>query len=285
MNNPLLRDVSTDERLRFLRDGVVCLRRIISPEWIKLAQDGIEQQRQAPSPYATVVDADPLYLLIDQMPSVENGMLKRVVFESGAGEIAKQLTVTRRLRWIYDQLFYKGRGPVAETPWHQDTSYGIADSHRIVRVWMPVDHMPRETALEVVRGSHLWKMEYGRAGRIEVPQERRGVPRKLQFSDLEARDDDGPVLPDIEANRSAFDIVGYEVDPGDVVVFNYRALHHAGPGVNFKEKRRAFAIFYADDELTLRHRSSWGRGPLETAGLAWHDGQKTGDFPEVFRAV
>lgn len=260
MNNPLLRDVSTDERLRFLRDGVVCLRKIISPEWIRLAQDGIERQRQAPSPYATVVDADPLYLLIDQMPSMENGMLKRVVFESGAGEIAKQLTVTRRLRWIYDQLFYKGRGPVAETPWHQDTSYGIADSHRIVRVWMPVDHMPRETALEVVRGSHLWKREYGQAGRIEV-------------------------LPDIEANRSAFDIVGYEVDPGDVVVFNYRSLHHAGPGVNFKEKRRAFAIFYADDELALRHRPSWGRGPLETAGLAWHDGQKTGDFPEVFRAV
>ncbi len=116
MNNPLLRNVSMEERLRFWRDGVVCLRRIISPEWIKLAQDGIEQQRQAPSPHATVVDADPLYLLIDQMPSVENGMLKRVVFESGAGEIARQLTVTTRLRWVYDQLFYKGRGPVPETP-------------------------------------------------------------------------------------------------------------------------------------------------------------------------
>jgi hypothetical protein len=267
MSNPLLRSVSIDERLRFLRDGVVCLRKIISPEWIQLAQDGIEQQRRAPSPYATVVDADPLYLLIDQMPSVQNGMLQRVVFESGAGEIAKQLTVTRRLRWIYDQLFYKGRGPAAETPWHQDTSYGLADSHRIVRVWMPVDHMPRETAIEVVRGSHLWKTHYGLSG-----------------SKIEVLDDEFE-LPDIEANRSAFDIVGYEVDPGDVVVFNYRALHHAGPGVNFNEKRRAFAILYADDELRLKHRPSLMPGPLDTAGLAWRDGQKTGDFPEVFRAV
>lgn len=263
MSNPLLRDVSIDERLRFLRDGVVCLRKIISPEWIQLAQDGIEQQRRAPSPFATVVDADPLYLLIDQMPSVENGMLKRVVFESGAGEIAKQLTVTRRLRWIYDQLFYKGRGPAAETPWHQDTSCGFADSHRIVRVWMPVDHMSRETAIEVVRGSHLWK-----------------------FSHLNAAvADDDPGLPDIEANRGAFDIVGYEVDPGDVVAFNYRALHHAGPGVNFNEKRRAFAILYADDQLTLKHRPYLMPGPLDTAGLIWRDGQKTGDFPEVFRSV
>lgn len=262
MNNPLLRNVSMEERLRFWRDGVVCLRRIISPEWIKLAQDGIEQQRQAPSPHATVVDADPLYLLIDQMPSVENGMLKRVVFESGAGEIARQLTVTTRLRWVYDQLFYKGRGPVPETPWHQDTSYGFADSHRIVRVWMPVDHIPRETAIEVVRGSHLWHVGY-----------------------LNAWDDDKLMLPDIETNRGAFDIVGYEVDPGDVVVFNYRALHHAGPGVNFNEKRRAFAILYADDGLVLRHRPPPVPGPLETARRAWHDGQKAGDFPEAFRPV
>lgn len=194
--NPLLRDVRLDERLRFLRDGVVCLRQIISPEWVRRAQDGVEHEQ--------------------------------VMFESGAGEVARQLTVTRRLRWIYDQLF-DSDPMTAGSPWHQDTSYGLADSHRIVRVWMPVDHVPRETGIEVVRGSHLWKAERGWAGRIEVR--------------------------DIEANRRAFDIVGYEVDAGDVVAFNYRSLHHAGAsGVNFDEKRRAFAILYADDALALRHR-------------------------------
>ena len=212
MHNPLLRDVRLDERLRFLRDGVVCLRQIISPEWVRRAQDGVEHEQ--------------------------------VMFESGAGEVARQLTVTRRLRWIYDQLFDSSDpgDSVAGTPWHQDTSYGLADSHRIVRVWMPVDHVPGETGIEVVRGSHLWKVERGWAGRIE--------------------------LRDIEANRRAFDIVGYEVDAGDVVAFNYRSLHHAGGGVNFSEKRKAFAILYADDRLALRHRS-----PLETHGAAWHGGR------------
>ena len=208
MNNPLLRDVRMDERLRFLRDGVVCLRQIISPAWVRRAQDGVEHEQ--------------------------------VMFESGAGEVARQLTVTRRLRWIYDQLF--DSDSMAGTPWHQDTSYGLADSHRIVRVWMPVDHVPRETGIEVVRGSHLWKVERGWAGRIEVR--------------------------DIEANRRAFDIVGYEVDAGDVVAFNYRSLHHAGANVNFSEKRKAFAILYADDRLAWRHRS-----PLETDGPAWHGGR------------
>jgi len=204
MSNPLLRGVSFDERLRFLRDGVVCLRGIVSPEWIELARDGIEQRR--------------------------DGLLQRVVSESGASEIAGQLTVTRRLRWICDQLLFdKDVSAATATPWHQDMSCGLADSHRIVHLWMPVDHMPRETAPEVVRGSHLWKTGYRIAG---------------QSGEAPAIE-----LPDIESNRGAFDIVGYEVDPGDVVAFNHRALHHSGPVMSFGEKHRAFAILCADDEL------------------------------------
>lgn len=208
MSNPLLRGVSFDERLRFLRDGVVCLRGIVSPDWIELARDGIEQRR--------------------------DGLLQRVVSESGASEIAGQLTVTRRLRWICDQLLFdRNVSAATATPWHQDTSCGLADSHRIVHLWMPVDHMPRETAPEVVRGSHLWKTGYRRGGWI-------GPTDDEAFA---------PELPDIESNRGAFDIVGYEVDPGDVVAFNHRALHHAGPVMSFGEKHRAFAILCADDEL------------------------------------
>lgn len=216
----MLRDVRMDERLRFLRDGVVCLRQIISPEWIRRAQDGIAHEQ--------------------------------AMFDAGAGEVARQLTDTRRLRWIYDQLFESHPATTTEsaagTPWQQDTSCGLADSHRIVRVWMPLDHMPRETAIEVVRGSHLWKAERGWAGRFEVR--------------------------DIEANRRAFDIVGYEVDPGDVVAFNCRSLHHAVPGVNVDQKRRAFAILYADDEITLGRGLSPvpGSGRLKTAEMAWHGG-------------
>lgn len=224
MTNPLLRDVRLDERLRFLRDGVVCLRQIVAPEWVRRVQqdDGIVHEQ--------------------------------LMFESGAGEVARQLTVARRLRWLRDQLFYADAGadpvagPVGANPWHQDTSFGLADSQRIVRMWVPVDHMPRERAIEVVRGSHLWKVEQGWTSRVEVH--------------------------DIEANRRAFDIVGYEVDPGDVVVFNYRALHHAGGGSNSsssaseRKRRSAFAILCADDELALRHRLAPPFVPSQAAGLA-----------------
>ena len=205
MSNPLLRGVSFDERLRFLRDGVVCLRGIVSPEWIELARAGLRQRR-------------------------DGLLLQHLVSESGASEIAGQLTVNRRLGWTCDELLFdKDVSAATAAHWHQDVSCGLADSHRIVHLWMPVDHMPRETAPEVVRGSHLWKTGYRIAG---------------QSGEAPAID-----LPDIESNRGAFDIVGYEVAPGDVVAFNHRSLHHSGPVMSFGEKHRAFAILCADDEL------------------------------------
>lgn len=285
MNTPLLRDVSAEECQQFQRDGVVCLRQIIAPEWIELAREGIEDQRRRPSPMATVVDADPLYLLIDQMPSAGNDKLRRVIYESGSADIAKRLGGGVAMRWMYDQLFYKGSGPVAETPWHQDTAYGPFDGHNIVRVWMPVDPVPRATTIEVVRGSHRWNVEYAVASKIEVLEENRDHCAESSFSYLNQQQDGRPPLPEIEAHRDSFEVLGYEVEPGDVVAFNYHVLHRAGAGMNPQAKRRAFAMLYADEAVTMKRRPNTVPGPLELNGIAWQEGQRLADFPQVFRAV
>ena len=282
MKGPLQRDVTVEERSQFRRDGVVCLRGIIAPEWIEIAREGIEDQRRSPTPYATVVEKDGLYLLIDQMPTCKNPRLKRVAFESGAAEVVKQLIEAKRVRWIYDQLFYKESGQVPETPWHQDTVYGFLDGPKIVRVWMPVDRVPRQTSLEVVRGSHLWNIEYDVIEHIAVLEENVEHTEASKFNYLETRADTRPKLPNIEANRESFDIVGYEVNPGDVVAFDYHILHHAGAGLNMTEKRRALAVIYGDEHATLKHRPNPIPGPLEQAGATYVDGQSIAEFPQIF---
>ncbi|MDM4768344.1 phytanoyl-CoA dioxygenase family protein [Pelomonas sp. SE-A7] len=284
-NSPLLRAVTDEECAQFQRDGVVCLRRIMAPEWVEIAREGIEAQRATPSPMATVVDADPLYMLIDQMPSHFNPVLRRVVDESGAALIAKRLAGDVAMRWMYDQLFYKGAGPVAETPWHQDTPYAPFDGHNIVRIWMPVDPVPRATTIEVVRGSHRWNVEYAVASKIEVLEQNQDKTQTGGFSYLDQQSDGRPELPAIEALRGSFDIVGHEVEPGDVVAFNYHVLHRAGPGMNPHAKRRAFAMLYADEAVGLKKRPNMVPSPLDVLGIPWQEGQKLGEFPELFRAL
>jgi len=280
----MLRDVTPEEKARFQLDGVVCLRRILDPAWIELIREGMEELRRAPSPYATVVDADPLYLYVEQMPSLHNAKLRRVALASGAGDIAKQLLGKPALRWLYDQLFYKGSGPVAETPWHQDTAYGFIDGMDILRLWIPVDPVPRETTIEVVRASHLWNVEYATTT-VKVLEENRDKTSTSRFDYTAKQAETLPAVPDIEARRASFDIVGHAVDPGDVVAFNYHILHHAGAGMNPHAKRRALAILYADDDVTLRRRPNPVPDPIAHAGGTWRDGQALREFPEAFPAV
>ena len=74
--------------------------------------------------------------------------------------------------------------------------------------------MPRESTLEFVAGSHLgpWLM-----------------PRT--FMDEEANwfpEGDLAELPDIDADRDAHEILGWELEPGDAVFFHMLTLHAAG---------------------------------------------------------
>jgi hypothetical protein len=285
MTRPLLRDLDSGERAAFQRDGVVCLRKIIDPRWIDLTREGLEELRAAPSPYATIVDQPPLYLYVDQMPSLHNAKLRRVALESGTADIAKGLCDAPRMRWLFDQLFYKGAGPVAETPWHQDTAYAPFRGFDILRVWMPVDPVPRETTLEVVRGSHLWNVVYATIEEIKVLADNKDATTKGRFDYLERKAETLPPLPAIEAHRDSFEIVGHAVDPGDVVVFNYHILHHAGSGMNPHAKRRALAILYADEQIEYSHCDNPVPGPVEHAGQSWRPGQTLADFPEIYPRV
>lgn len=279
--SPLLRDVTDEEVSSFLRDGIVCLRQIIAPEWIEQIRTGMEEMRASPSPFATIVDKGETYLYAEQMPSVFNDQLRGVVRASGLGDISKSLLPGRTMRWLYDQLWYKGAGQVAETPWHQDTAYAYYQGLDIVRLWVPVDTVPRQTTLEIVRGSHLWNVVYAPA----VPQvllENKDHLKESKFSYTNIVDDGLPAVPDIEAHRESFDIVGYPVEPGDVVAFNYHVLHHAGSGFNPHARRRAFAVLFADEQITFRSRPNVVPGRIEHAGRTWQEGQTLADFEDLF---
>jgi hypothetical protein len=71
-------------------------------------------------------------------------------------------------------------------------------------------------------------------------------------------------LPDIDANRSAYRILGWALQPGDVVCFQMLTLHAAG-GVDGTERRRVFSLRFLGDDITHAPRP-WPTSP-EFPGL------------------
>ena len=82
--------------------------------------------------------------------------------------------------------------------------------------------------MEFVRGSHLDDAYY----MPEVFGARDEHPNDW------AEQGQGEPVPDIEANRAAYDIIGFDVEPGDAVVFSAWLLHGA-PGNKSPDSRRA----------------------------------------------
>ena len=104
--------------------------------------------------------------------------------------------------------------------------------------WTPVDPVPAGGCLELVAGSHEgpWKMP------------RTFLDGKAKWFPEGALDE----LPDIEADRDAFDIRAAELAPGDAIFFDFLTIHGA-PGFPFSGRRRVLSLRYlAGDDAFFR---------------------------------
>ena len=111
--------------------------------------------------------------------------------------------------YLGEQLFLKEGGRSRRTPWHQDTSYLRMKGTQLVACWISLDPLPREHCLEFgVRGSHRGVLHNGSA----FADDDETAPL-YKHSPL-------PRLPDIQARRDEFDIVSWDVTPGDIIVFH-----------------------------------------------------------------
>lgn len=64
-----------------------------------------------------------------------------------------------------------------------------------------------------------------------------------------------PVLPDIEGNEDEYDIVYFDVEPGDVIVHNYRVTHGSRGNTSLEHARRAVSLRFAGDDARVLQRA------------------------------
>ncbi|WP_426741408.1 phytanoyl-CoA dioxygenase family protein, partial [Pseudomonas aeruginosa] len=111
--------------------------------------------------------------------------------------------------------------------------------------WIPVDPVSRSSTLEFIAGSHLgpWLMP-----RTFLDNQAKWFPEgSLQE------------LPPIEEARARYPIIGWEIEPGDVVCFHMLALHMAR-GVEGRHRRRVFSVRFLGDDITHAPRA-WPTSP------------------------
>ena len=197
-------------------DGAVVVRGLFTADEVELVAAGIERNLREPGPLAGVASADSDagrfvedFCNWERIPEYET-----FIRASPAAAVAGALMGTDRVRLFHDHMLVKEPGTRQRTPWHQDQPYYNVEGRQNASMWMPVDPVSRESTLEFVAGSHLgpWLMP-----RTFLDEQAKWFPEG-SLADL----------PDVDADRSAFRIVGWEMEPGDAVFFHMLTLHARG---------------------------------------------------------
>ena len=161
--------------------------------------------------------------------------------------------------FMYEQVFLKEGGEARRTPWHQDSSYLTVAGEHLAVAWITFERCSPGETLEFVRGSHRGVLY--NTSRFDPVDETLPIHESPSM----------PRLPDIEANRRDFDIVGYPVEPGDVVLFHPSMLHGGAP-THEGQRRRTLTLRFFGADATYDERPSPAGPRLD----GFHKDLKTG---------
>ncbi len=253
----------------FQREGAVLLKGVFR-DFVEGARTAIEENMANPSWRERTYRPDDGgqaffqdYVVWDQFDGY-----RALVRDSAMAALAAELMQSKTARVFHDHILVKEPGNSVVTPWHQDQPYYLCEGRQSVSFWVPLDPIPRDRTIEYVAGSHLWGTDF--------------KPQRFDGTDL-FEDDPSEAVPDVDAQRDALEILGWAMEPGDAVAFNFRTLHGA-PANKSPSRRRVISVRWVGDDAVFAKR----RGMTSPAfpDLEYEDGAPfdAPEFPVLFRS-
>lgn len=230
--------VTAEMRRAFREDGVVLLPQVLDRTWMDLIDLGIRRNLSTPGPYSSrFFEGTERAFYHDFCNYATIPEYQILLRESAFADAVAEVLGTEKLWLFFEQIFIKDGGLTKRTPWHQDLTYFCTRGDQIAACWITLEELPASESLEFVRGSH-----------------RHTVYAGADFGQP-ASDEDGeyPPLPDIEANREAFDITSFDNVPGDVVMF-HPGLLHGGASMAMGRSRRTLSMRFFGDDVVYTSR-------------------------------
>ena len=313
---PPLRAITNDEIETFQRDGVVCLRQVMSKDSVEVIKAAIDTaMNELDRSYGgynltAIVDAiagddqaalkaqsgkqydvealgqairasgKPLLkeasseapkrkgsFLLDTGVAAKDKSFRHFVLLGECPEIAAALLRSEKINFYDDQVFVKQPKTSERTAYHQDSSYFHFEGDQACTIWIPVDPVSFDSGtIRYVPGSHRWGF----------------FKPNVFVSQMAFPGADGEALPDIEGNEEAFNIVSFELEPGDMLVHHHLTVHGSAGNATSRQTRRAASLRYCGEDIRFKFR------PYAPAQKHYHHSLKDGDpldcdqFPVVW---
>ncbi|KAG6556622.1 hypothetical protein Mapa_001563 [Marchantia paleacea] len=232
--------VSEEAVKQFEEDGATVVRQFFSSEWVEHLREAAELNMENPGPLCDehVKPGQPGRFHDDQFLWMRSEVMKKFIFESPAGELAKRMSRAKQVRLFYDQLFVKEPGTETTTPWHNDHSYWPLKGNQVISLWLALDHVPKSSCVQYVKGSHKWELLH-KLTSFSGDQDRYKAANVTPLSEV----------PDIDRMLDQVELLTWDLEPGDCLVHHSFSVHGA-PGISSSgNRRRAYATRWVGDAV------------------------------------
>ena len=234
LNQPLTTyHVGESQKADYKKDGVVCLRGVISPEICKRMLDATYHFMEHGQASTDVKEASGRYYTSNTMAQTDP-VFREFALTSVLPSVAGQLMSTTQIRFFYDQVFLIEPGTQRSTAWHNDLPYWPFEGEDIVSLWVALTKVTNESSpLQYVAGSHEDRVLY------QAPRSRAGQDPNMRLS------------PDYSdpANQIGKRILSWELEPGDVLAHNPLTLHGCHANRSKGQLRCGLSLRYLGDDV------------------------------------
>ncbi len=267
-----LRPITDDEVAAYERDGAVLLRGLFDLEWIELLREAVEADKKTPGRmvrHNTPPGGSGEFFVDFQLWQRWEGA-KRFALEGPGGAIAARMMGAKSVNYYPDHLLVKEPGTQERTPWHHDQPYYPVEGWMVGSIWLPLDPVPEEICVDFIPGSHKWNRWF-------APQFFKSGNPELQVQDPRFES-----IPDFEAQRGQYELLSWQLEPGDCIFFHGLVVHGASGNPSPQGRRRAYATRWLGEDARYAARAGQISPPLEGHGLQPGDAMDCEMFPRVW---
>lgn len=215
-----IEDLVTAEHIdQYSTDGATLIQNAFGEEWLSVLRAGMDLNLREPSERSRMWNRsdEGHTTFYDGQTWLSNPHYRDFIENSGMAEIAGRVMGVDSVNFFFDTIFARSTGTQFRTPFHQDEPYWSVEGFDCSSAWMPLMSCEKRSALEFVRGSHRWEQRFAQTNFGALTGDERD---QVQFSQ-----DNTVPFPDIEGNRDDYEILSWDMEPGDIAIFNARIIH------------------------------------------------------------
>ena len=253
----------------FKKNGATILRGVFSDFWIEELRVGLDFNMAAPGPYNKnyTKEGQQGFFFGDYCNWQRIQQYKSFLFESPAAEIAADLMGSSKVNLFHEHVLVKEPGTKEKTPWHHDQPYYCVNGFDTCSLWIPLDSVSKDTCVQFISGSHRWGRWF--------------TPTKFVGTQFEKKDEEFEEIPDFDSQISNYEVLSWDLSPGDCIAFNFLTVHGAPGNSSRISRRRAFAARFTGDDVRYTQRKGEMSPPFPDLQLEEGQPIDCATFPKI----